>query len=297
MKHNAKLTNILSPYLLILPAFIVFALFAVIPLLQNVGYSFTNWDGISPKVDFIGFTNFINMLTSPAFYNALIITLEFTIVTIVFQQLIAIFIAVMVQKNSAVNSFMRSVFFIPSLLSTVAVGLIFSYIFNVNLGVFNLLCAKLGLTWLASIDWLGNAHTAIFMCAFVAIWQYAGYSMVIYIGQLKSISPEYYESARIDGATAWKQFSHITLPLLAPALTVNTLVTLIGGLKQFDIPYVLTNGGPGNASQTITMLIFSDATFGNKAGYCAAESVILMLFIFAISVLQTRYFTAREVEM
>lgn len=297
MKQVTKMLSKCSSYLMILPAFLVFTIFAVFPLLQTAYYSFTDWDGIQGAANFVGLGNYLTIFAEPPFYKAILVTFEFTAITLVFQQIIAIFIAMMVRKSNRRNNLFRTIFYIPSLLTTVAIGLIFSYVFNVNFGVFNHLCAAFGLENLANFDWLGNSRSAIVICAVVAIWQYAGYNMMIYVGQLNSISSEYYESAVIDGATPWKQFSRITLPLLAPAITVNTLVTLIGGLKQFDIPYVLTNGGPGDASQTVTMLLFKDAFYGNKAGYSAAESVILMIIVLLFSILQTRYSTQQEVEL
>jgi raffinose/stachyose/melibiose transport system permease protein len=292
-----KFSKSVSLYILVLPALIVFTVFVTIPMIQNIGYSFTEWDGILSVPKFIGLDNYKKLFTEHAFYKALTVTLEFTVVTIIFQQAVAIFLAVMINKDSNINGLFRSVFFIPSLLTTVAVGLIFTYIFNVNFGVINLLCGKLGLKSLAAVDWLGDPRLVVLMCSFTAIWQFAGYNMVIYLGQLKNISTEYYESADIDGATPFRKFTNITFPLLAPALTVNTLVTLIGGLKQFDIPYILTKGGPGDASQTIAMLLYRDAFYGSNAGYVAAESFILLVIILVISLTQAKYFSEREVNL
>jgi raffinose/stachyose/melibiose transport system permease protein len=295
MKGKSKLLKLISPYLLVFPALIIFTLIVTIPMIQNIGYSFTEWDGVLSVPKFVGIDNYKTLLTESAFYKALIVTFKFTIIVLIFQQAAAIFLAVMVEKNSRVNSFLRSLFFIPSLLTTVVVGLIFSYILNVNMGILSFLLEKLGLTSLASIDWLGDTRFAILMCALVTIWQFSGYNMIIYLGALKGISKEYYESADIDGASSWKKFRYITFPLLAPALTVNTLITVIGCLKQFDIPYVLTKGGPVDASQTIAMLLYKDAFWGNNAGYVAAESFILLIIVLVIAAVQSKYLTAREV--
>lgn len=297
MLDKTKFSKLISPYLLVLPALVVFTLIVTVPMLQNIAYSFTEWDGILSEPQFIGLSNYKQLLAEPAFYNALFVTLKFTLVTVVVQQAVAIFMAVMVEKNTTLNTFFRSIFFIPSLLTTVVVGLIFTYVFNINFGVLNLLLGKLGLNSLAGIDWLGDSRFAVLMCSFTAIWQFAGYNMVIYLGALKNISREYYESADMDGAGPWKKFAKITFPLLAPAFTVNTLITVIGCLKQFDIPFILTKGGPGDASQTIAMLLYKDAFWGSNAGYVAAESFILLIIVLAVSIIQSRYLTAREVNM
>ena len=297
MIRKAQLKQSAASYLLILPALAVFTVIVTIPLLQNIWLSFTNWDGLLSKPEYIGLKNYLRLFSDPNFYAALRVTFLFTVVVLFFQQALAIFTAVLVEKNTALNKFFRSVLFIPCLLTTVVVGLVFSYVFNVNLGVFNLLCGKLGLTGLAAVDWLGDERFALLMCCFTAVWQYAGYNMIIYLGALKNIAAEYYESAEIDGASPWRQFRHITFPLLAPALTVNSLITVIGCLKQFDIPFILTKGGPGTATQTVAILLYKDAFFMSDAGYVAAESFILLLIVLVISVFQTRYFAAREVNL
>lgn len=295
MKWTVNQKQNLTAYLLILPALLVFTVIVTIPMLQNIGLSLTNWDGLLSKPEYTGLQNYIHLLKDVNFYAALRVTLLFTIVVLLFQQAFAIFFAVMVEKNTVTNKIFRSILFIPCLLTTVVVGMVFSYVFNVNFGVFNLLCAKLGLTQLAGIDWLGDERFALLMCCFITIWQYAGYNMIIYLAALKNISAEYYESAELDGASPWRQFWHITFPLLAPALTVNSLITVIGCLKQFDIPFILTKGGPGNATQTVAILLYKDAFYNNNAGYVAAESFILILIVLSISVIQTKYLSAKEV--
>lgn len=183
------------------------------------------------------------------------------------------------------------------LLTTIVVGLIFSYIFSTNFGIINILADKIGFKALASIDWLGDATLALMTVVYTTVWQFAGYNMIMYIGALKNIPLEFYESANIDGASIWKKFMNITLPLVAPALTINILITLIGCLKFFDIPYVMTRGGPAGATRTIAIMLYEDAFYSHNAGYASAEAFILLIFVFVFSIIQVRFFRSREVNM
>lgn len=268
-----------------------------IPALENIRISFTNWDGLSQTYDYISYHNYAQIMKDQDFWNAIFVTFKIVILVILIQQTFGILLAVILEKNTRKNVFLRSLFFIPCLLNTVVVGLIFSYALNVNFGILNNFFNNIGLQKLASIDWLGDARYASWAIVMTIVWQYSGYSSLLYLGALKDIPKELYESCELDGASPWQRFWKITFPLISPALTLNCLITLIGTIRLFDIPFVLTNGGPAKATQTIAMLLYRDTFHYRNAGRGAANATILMAIIIVFSVIQTWYLRKREVNM
>lgn len=169
--------------------------------------------------------------------------------------------------------------------------------FSVNFGFISTFFHSLGWDKIAAIDWLGSKKYASGVIIFATVWQFSGLSMVIYIGSLMNIPKDLIESATIDGASAWKRFKNITFPLIAPALTLNSLMTLIGCIRLFDIPYVLTGGGPAFATQTIAILLYNDTFHYRNAGRGAADAFVLLVIILVLAVMQTSYLKKREVNM
>jgi len=161
------------------------------------------------------------------------------------------------------------------------------------MGALNILLKKLGLNFLVQ-DWLGNSKLALFSVIFVVVWQYAGYSMVIYIAGLQNIPLEMYEASSIDGVNAWQRFRYITFPLLAPAVTINILLTMISTLKTFDHIFVMTKGGPGYATEVISTLLYRESFTNNNMGYGSAISVVLFALITSVSLITLKYLRRRE---
>lgn len=287
----------LSAYSLVIPALAVYTFIVIIPAVTNVQLSFTNWNGVSDAYEYIGIRNYVNLFRDPNFYKALLVTLEMSVLIIVIQQALGLALALQLEKNVRANVFFRSLFFIPNLLNTVVVGLLFSYAFSFHFGYVKGFFDMLGLHSIASIDWLGDGDYALYTVALTTVWQYAGLSMLLYISSLMNIPHELYESSLIDGASLWQRFKSITFPLIAPALTINALITLIGCIRLFDLPYVMTNGGPGNATQTIAILLYKDTFMGRNAGRGAADSTVLVVIILAFSLLQNSFLKRREVEL
>ena len=191
------------------------------------------------------------------------------------------------------RNFFRAVFYLPSVLSALVVGYAWSFIFNPTMGALNILFDKIGLDFLMQ-DWLGDARLALYSIIFVIVWQFAGYSMVIYIAGLQNIPLDLYEAADIDGVSPWQRFKYITFPLLAPAVTINILLTMISTLKTFDHIFVMTKGGPGYATEVISTLLYRESFTNNNMGYGSAISVILFLLITSISLIMLKYLRGRE---
>ena len=282
------------PYLFMLPAILVLLFIYAGPIIGILFFSITDWNGVSFEFDFVGMKNYLNLLREKDLVNAVSNTLEFFILTFIFQNILALGVAVLLNKKFFGRDAMRTVFFMPATLSVIAVGLIWSLIFDPVSGAINVVAKAAGWDYLASIRFLGNTKIVMKAIAFVNIWQWAGWNMVIYIAGLQGIAAEYYEAARIDGASEFKSFFHITLPLLAPTITINLVMTTIGGLKVFDLPFAMTGGGPGHASETFAMMIVKNSFPLYKAGYGCAMSVIMFIVILIVTVVQNTLMSKME---
>jgi ABC-type sugar transport system permease subunit len=280
----------------ILPAFVLYVGFIIIPSLTSIQLSFTNWDGINPRYRYIRFDNYVEILTSRRFYSALGHTLFLTIIVSIGENILALVLALALDRVRWFKGFFRSIFYVPVLISGVVSGFMWLTMFNWNFGVFNSLLRQAGLESLA-VNWIGDPGIVLYSLALTIIWKGAGYYMVIYLAGLQSIPKDCLESAVIDGANSWQSFWHITFPLLAGTMTINFTLSLINGLKIFDQIVVMTNGGPGFASETITYLIYRVAFSEARQGFGTALAVILFIIIFILNAIQSRALRLREVEL
>lgn len=282
--------------LFILPALILFSVFIVLPVINSVNLSFTNWNGIDPELEYIGLDNFRLMFSDKRFYNALKNTLVIGFVFTIVVNIFALSAAILVDKVIVGKNFFRSAFYLPVLISGVISGFIWSIMFNYSFGIINNILKVIGLGAI-EIDFLGKMPNALAAIIFVLIWQRTGYYMVIYLAGLQGIPGELIESAKIDGASPWQRFYYITFPLLAGSMTVNMTLALINGLKVFDQIAVMTDGGPGFATESITYLIYKVAFGELKQGYGTALALILFLIVLIVSVVQVIILKKREVQL
>ncbi|MFD0693161.1 carbohydrate ABC transporter permease [Paenibacillus sp. GCM10027628] len=276
------------------PAVIVYTVLFLGPVLSSLFYSLTNWNGIDRTMDFVGLRNYQELLADKAFLAALKNTLKFAVLVVILQNAMAIPLAIVLDTGIRSRNLLRVIFFSPAVLSPLVVGYTWLYIYEPNQGLLNAVLRELGLdSWTQS--WLGDPQIALLSIVFIVIWQYTGYSMVIYLANLQTIPKDLYESAGMDGAGKWQRFRHITFPLLAPAMTINVVLSTIGTLKAFDIVYVTTKGGPYHATETMTTLMFSTAFGEDSFGYGTAIGVVIFVIILAISLLQLSLLRRREV--
>ncbi len=285
-----------SLLLFILPSALIYTLFAMYPSLSGLYYSLTNWDGISPGYKLIGLSNFREIFQDPLFYKSVKNSFTFAFLVVVVKNALALGFAILLDKKLKLTGFFRSVFFMPAILSSIIVAYTWVTIFNPVFGSWQTLFQAIGLDGIAKLDLLGTRSTALYTVVFVSIWQNMGYAMVIYLAGLQTIPGDLYESAGMDGAGRWKQFLHVTFPLIAPALTINLILSTVNALKEFDLVYILTGGGPFDSSQVIGTAIYKIAFEMNRFGYGIAMSLILFLIIAVISLGQLRYLKKREVE-
>jgi raffinose/stachyose/melibiose transport system permease protein len=279
----------------LLPALVIFTAFVIYPLLGSVYYSLTDWDGLSPDLHFVGLANFQQLLSDPSVLIDMRNTLVFAAGVMVLQNGIALLLALILDGLLRRLTFLRVLFLIPTMFSALAIGYTWSYIYSPVFGFLNTFLEKIGLAgW--QQDWLGNPHLTLASLIFTNSWEFMGFGMVIFLAGLQAVPPELYEAANIDGTSGWQRFWQITFPLIAPAVTINIVLTMIGSLKTFDLIFVMTNGGPGNASESLALRIYTEAFTLNHFGYATAVGIVMTLFILVLSVLNLRFLRKREVE-
>ena len=283
-----------TAFYFILPSLMLYVGFIIIPSLTSIQLSFTNWDGLSPTYRYIWLSNYIEIFTSRRFLGAFWRSLYLTLLVSVGENIVALSLALVLDSIRWFKNIFRVCFYIPVLISGIISGFVWLTMYNWNFGVINSVLRQIGLENLAA-NWIGNPKTVLYSLAFTVIWKGAGYYMVIYLAGLQMVPRDCLESATIDGANGWQSFWKITFPLLAGSITINFTLSLINGLKLFDQIVVMTNGGPGFSSETITYLIYRVAFSESRQGFGTALAVILFLLIFALNQIQSKLLRKREV--
>lgn len=285
-----------AAFFFLLPAFLLYTGFVIFPSLRSIELSFTNWDGLSRTYDYIGLRNYVEIFTSKRFGSAFRNTLYLTVMVTILENILALALALAVDRIRWAKGFFRAVFYVPVLISGIVSGFMWITMYNWNFGVLNSILRQLGLGDYA-VDWIGDPHNVLNSLILTIVWKGVGYYMIIYLAGLQSISKDYLEAAKIDGASALQSFRHITLPLLSGSITVNMTLSLIGGLKIFDQIAVMTNGGPGFASETITYLIYRTAFGEGRQGFGNALAIVLFLIILIFNAIQSKILRNREVQL
>lgn len=263
------------------------------PFIMTIRYSLTKWNGISKHPKFIGLDNFKQIfLGDTNFTNAAWFTVKYAILYIVLVNVIAILLALVLDMKLKTTAWLRAAFFIPYILSLVIVGFIWKFIFMQG---FESLGESTG--WgIFDLSWLGNPNLAFISILLVSIWQSVGFYMVIYIAGLQSVPDDLKEAATVDGAGPFRRFFSITLPLLAPSITISVFMALTNSIKVFDVILSLTGGGPGGTTYSVAYDIYRDTFQNNLYGYGTAKALILFVAILIITVIQLTIFKRKEVE-
>jgi raffinose/stachyose/melibiose transport system permease protein len=275
-----------------LPAAILFAAFYFVPFIANLRYSLTKWDRITDP-EFVGLRNFVNLLTNDdLFYKVLGNNLRFTFLVVLFQTLFSLIFALFLVKNTKANIALRTLFFFPTILSSVSVGMIWLFMYDPNFGAVNLFFTKIGLESFA-LNWLGSEGSALYAIAFTQVWFHTGQMMVIYIAGLQQIPQELYEAAEMDGATRWQQFKNVTWPMSIPTTIVVMAYTTIQSFRAFDLIFSMTQGGPNNSSNIFAVLIYQTVFSELRIGYAATQSIFFILVLVFVTVLQRKFLNSR----
>ena len=277
-----------------LPAVVLMLAFIAYPLCNAIYLSFFNWNGYSVNKEFIGIQNYVAMFKDEIFISSLRNTLIYGFGCTILQQVIGLTLALFLNTKFKGRGIIRTVIYMPAMVSGLVMGYIMYFFFQFNGGVVNDILGFLGLS---GYDWLGNGTSAIAVIGFINTWQFVGVSMVIYLAGIQGVSQSYIEAATVDGANAWERFRYIILPLLVPALSSSVIYNLIGGLKLYDVIIALTDGGPARKTHSLATYIANRYFDAERAGYAAAIGVFSFVMIMIISMIVNGYFRRKEVEV
>lgn len=280
---NRVLSNKKAVFIFLLPALVLFLTIIIVPIFMSVTYSLTEWDGIGKKV-FTGFDNYkeLFLTNSDGFWRAVKNSLIFAAGSVFVQLPISLILALILARGVKGERFYVSVYFIPVLISTVVIGQLWMKIYNPQYGLLNTVLRSMGLEQHTG-NWLGDTKKVIFAVIVPVLWQYIGYHMLLMYASVRSISEEIFEAARIDGANGIQTALHITIPLMKPILKVCVTFAVVGSLKNFDLVYVMTGGGPAGASQLPSTLMVETIFSRNMYGYGSSMAIFIILecFLFA----------------
>ncbi len=282
MQKISKLTI----FLFLLPAILIFSLYMVTPIPLSAYYSLFEWEGFGEKV-FLGLSNWSELIRDQVFQQALGNNLKLVILSMLGQLPIALLLAVFLSQKTRLTDFLKTVYFIPLLVSSVAVATLWSNIYNPNFGLLNMFFQALGFENLF-IDYLGSPHLALYSVVVAINWRYIPFYMILFIAAINNIPENLYEAAEVDGASGFKKFFHITLPLLRPTIINAGVLSLVGSLKFFDIVYVLTGGGPSHASELMATYMYKSAFNDFRMGYGSTIALALFIIAFSLSLIFMR---------
>lgn len=277
------------------PALIIYLLMVIVPSLQSVQLSFTNWDGISESYDYVGVQNYEDILTSDRFWNAVKNTLILGLGSALVINVIALLVALMLDKLNHAQGLFRTAVYLPALVSAFIMATIWKYLLNYNFGIVNTMLRDLGMPEWAR-DWLGDSSIVVWVILFITCFTLGGNTTLIYLANLQSVPQELLEAARIDGAGSWKVFWNVTWPMIAGAVTVNMTLAMIAGWVIFDQVMVLTSGGPGFVSETMAFFIYKVGFGEYRAGFGSAAAVVLFLVVIVSTVGANAYMRKREIQ-
>lgn len=275
--------NAVTIILFLLPSLVLFGLFFVVPVVQAAHYSLYRWSGLGPLDDYIGFKNYQRLFHDPVFLQAVKNNLLIAILSLLIQLPAALVLALLINRKMPGRTFFRTVFFLPYVLAPVVTGLIWSFIYNPSSGPIAGLLHQIN-PHIIPPAYLADPHSVLY-AIFVAItWQYFGFHFVLYVAGLQNIPAELTEAARVDGASSWQAIRYITLPLLGSTIRLSAFLSILGSLQYFDLVWVMTTGGPVNASQTMATYLYHFGLQEFALGYGSAVGVVMFGFcaIFAL---------------
>lgn len=270
-----------------LPALAIYAVLYLYPALSNLLYATQKWDGITTP-EFTGAKNITFLLTEDdLFRKALGNNLRFMLIVVFFQTGLSLLFATFLVKNTKTNTFLRVLYFFPTILSSVSVGIIWIFLYDPNYGTINAFLKAVGLGENAPL-WLGDSKYALYSVALTQVWFHTGQMIVIYVAGLQQIPQELYEAADVDGATRWQQFKNVTWPMALPTTAVVVAYTTIQTFRAFDLIFSMTQGGPQYSTEILVTMIYNTAFISQKFGYAAAQSIFLVVLVLFITWLQRR---------
>jgi raffinose/stachyose/melibiose transport system permease protein len=276
-------------FMLLAPALAVYCLFAVYPMVNVVVLSFLRWNGLTTTSQFVGLDNYVQVFTQdPVFWTAARNTVLWTAMSVIFPPAIGFLLALALNQNIPGRAPLRALFYMPVIIAPIAVATMWRWMYDPFFGLFNAVLTELGLDGLIQ-DWLGDRNVALYSMFVASVWQTVGFSLVLFLAGLQSVSPTLIEASRVDGASRFQIFRYVTLPALRPSITIVLILSIINSLKAFDIVYGMTQGGPAQSTQMLALWAFTQAMQLGDFGRGAAISVVLLLVTTAIVVPYLRW--------
>ncbi|WP_243663108.1 carbohydrate ABC transporter permease [Hydrogenispora ethanolica] len=269
---------------MILPFYLFFTVFVIIPIIVNIGLSFTNYN--LDQMSFIGVKNYLNLMTDRFFWVSLKNTAIYTFFTLIFTMTLGLLLAIVLNRKLTGLKFFRTSFYLPNVTSMVAVSMVWLWLYEPSHGIVN---QALGWFGIGGRQWLFDVNTALGSIIVMSIWKYTGYYMVVFLAGLQGIPGYLYEAVTVDGANGFQKFIHITLPMLTPVTFFLLVTGIINNFNVFEQVNVMTGGGPMNATTTIVHQIYSRAFFDFLMGYAASLSVVLLLIVLVLTTLNFKY--------
>ena len=275
----------------IMPAFIIFFTLFLLPSIIGLFYSFTNWNVMNQQIKFIGLDNYKSIFTDKRMFRVFGNTFFYAILTSVLKGFFGLLLALALNREIKSRNYLRTIFFLPMILSNLVVGLVFQQIFHPDTGVLNQFLNLIGIH--SNLGWIIDPKLVMWSCVGIEVWKAAGFNMVIFLAGLQLVPKEMYEASEVDGANACQKFKSVTLPFIMPSIMINMLLNVISGLKVFDVIFTLTNGGPGRASEVVNITIFKSFSMGNY-GYGTALNTIMFVLLAIISIIVIQFYTKNE---
>ena len=282
--------NVMTPYVYVLPCVILLGVFVYIPLVANFYYSAFSFSALSPTKSFVGLQNYKTLVSDPVVGTALINNIWYCIISVAIQVLLALVIASLLEDKlfSKISTVLRTTYFLPVLISMTVVALLFSFVYHPKIGLINAALKFFGMK--NPPAWTGDPKTAIFSAIIMSQWHSTGYTTMLFIVAIQGISEDLYEAAEIDGASRLQRFWHITIPQVREMMFVTMVTTVTGAFLVFNDVYILTQGGPGNASTTLAVYMYRNAFNLDKMGYASTIAVVMLIICMALAIIQNTAF-------
>src|SRR5215210_2430072 len=269
--------------LFVLPALILYLVFMIYPFFQSIYFSFTNWNGVTAVKGWVGLANYRELIGDRRFWLSLQHTVIWVIVGTIAPIAIGMLLAILLWRRPKGFTLFRTFFFMPQVLSTVVIGIVWNWIYNPIFGILNEALDAVGLEDL-SHGWIGDPDVALYAVLAAAIWATIGFVFVILLAGLQNVSKDLLEAATVDGANGWQRFRDVTVPQLSNVINVVTAILLIGGFNVFDIIFVMTGGGPANSTEVIATYTYKEAFVQNRVGYASTLSLVMTVISLVVSV-------------
>ncbi len=280
----------IAPYLFLFPSILLLVVFVYAPALENMVYSLFSWSSVRTEFRFVGLQNYHELFNNPIFWRSLANNILYAVISIVFQVFFALVIAAVLVSGvfgPLLRNFFRTAFFLPSILPVTVVGLLWQLIYQPTIGLIDQLLFATGLQSLSHV-WLGEESTAMLSVIMVSQWQWTGYMVVLFMVAIQAIPVDLYEALRMEGANRIQQFFNITLPGVRESTLILAIITIFGSFKVFDIVWVMTAGGPSNASEVLGTHMYRSAFRNDVSGYAAAVATVIFFITLTVGIIQIR---------